>query len=78
MKTTFSRFVHGVEGDTLERAFLRWQTQLLGPTQDRARAKNPKTQHNTRTFQQRFRSARGGRERLQALLFAKGPDVLAL
>ena len=27
--------MHGVEGDTLERAFLRWQTQLLGPTQDR-------------------------------------------
>ena len=27
---------------------------------DRARRINPKTQHNTSTFQQRFRSARGG------------------
>lgn len=45
---------------------------------DRARANNAKTKHNTRTFQQRFRSARGGRERLQALIFAKCPDVLGL
>jgi hypothetical protein len=34
-KTTFTRFLHGVDGDTLERVLLRWQTQLLGPTQDR-------------------------------------------
>jgi hypothetical protein len=51
---------------------------LANAAVDRARAKNPKTKHNTRTFQQRFRSARGGRERLQALLFAKCPDALAL
>jgi hypothetical protein len=34
-KTTFTRFLHGVDGDTLERVLLRWQDQLLGPTQDR-------------------------------------------
>ena len=45
---------------------------------DGARAKNPKSKHNPRTFQQRFRSARGGRERLRALLFAKRPDILDL
>jgi hypothetical protein len=27
--------LHGVDGDTLERVLLRWQTQILGPTQDR-------------------------------------------
>lgn len=45
---------------------------------DRARTVNPKTKHNTRSFQQRFRSARGGRERLQALVFAKLPNLLDL
>lgn len=34
-KTTFTRFLHGVDGDTLERVLLRWQDQLLGPTQNR-------------------------------------------
>jgi len=34
-KTTFTRFLHGVDGDAIERVLLRWQTQLLGPTQDR-------------------------------------------
>jgi hypothetical protein len=34
-KTTFTRFLHGVDGDTLERVLLRWQDQFLGPTQDR-------------------------------------------
>jgi hypothetical protein len=34
-KTTFTRFLHGVQGDALERVLLRWQDQLLGPTQDR-------------------------------------------
>jgi hypothetical protein len=43
-----------------------------------ARQKNPKTKCNTRTFQKRFRSARGGRERLHALIFAKSPAVLDL
>jgi len=51
---------------------------LANAAVDGARAKNPKTKHNTRTFQQRFRSARGGRERLQALIFAKAPNVLDL
>ena len=45
---------------------------------DRARKQNPKTKCNTRTFQKRFRSARGGRERLHALIFAKSPAVLDL
>jgi hypothetical protein len=34
-KTTFTRFLHGVEEDTLERVLLRWQDQVLGPSQDR-------------------------------------------
>lgn len=45
---------------------------------DRARKANPKTKFNTKKFQQRFRSARGGRERLQALIFAKNPALLDL
>jgi hypothetical protein len=45
---------------------------------DQARKKNPKSKSNTRTFQQRFRSARGGRERLHALIFARCPEVLNL
>jgi predicted transposase YbfD/YdcC len=45
---------------------------------DWARSVNPKTKSNTKTFQQRFRSARGGRERLQALVFAKLPNILDL
>lgn len=39
----------------------------------RVRRKNPKAKLNTEKFQQRFRSARGGRERLQALIFSKTP-----
>ena len=45
---------------------------------DRVRTTNPKTKLNTKKFQQSFRSARGGRERLQALIFAKNPAVLHL
>lgn len=45
---------------------------------DRARKANPKTKFNTKKFQQTFRSARGGRERLQALILAKSPEVLDL
>ena len=45
---------------------------------DRARQANPKTKFNTRTFQQRFRSARGGKERLRALIFAQSPALLNL
>lgn len=45
---------------------------------DLARRADPKTKFNTKKFQQRFRSARGGRERLQALIFAKNPALLDL
>ena len=51
---------------------------LANAAVNRARKANPKTKHNTRSFQNRFRSARGGRERLRALLFAKFPMVLDL
>jgi hypothetical protein len=51
---------------------------LANAAVDRARTKHPKTKHNTGTFQQQFSSARGGRERLQALLFAKAPNILDL
>ena len=43
---------------------------------DVARRANPKTKFNTKSFQQRFRSVRGGRERLHALIFAKHPAAL--
>jgi hypothetical protein len=43
---------------------------------DVARKANPKTKLTTKKFQQRFRSARGGRQRLHALIFAKHPVVL--
>jgi len=33
--TTFTRFLHGVDDQAIERVLLRWQNQLLGPTQDR-------------------------------------------
>lgn len=45
---------------------------------DHARKTNPKTKFNTKKFQQRFRSARGGRERLHALILAKNPALLDL
>lgn len=45
---------------------------------DVARKANLKTKFNTKKFQQGFRSARGGRERLQALILAKNPAVLDL
>jgi len=51
---------------------------LANAAVDQARKKNPKTKCNTRTFQKRFRSARGGRERLHALISAKSPNVLDL
>lgn len=51
---------------------------LANAAVNRKRKKAPKTKCNTRSFQKRFRSARGGRERLRALLFAKYPDVLDL
>jgi predicted transposase YbfD/YdcC len=34
-KTTFGRVLHEVDDDAVERVLLRWQNQILGPTQDR-------------------------------------------
>ena len=51
---------------------------LSNAAADCARKANPKTKFNTKKFQQAFRSARGGRERLQALILAKAPAVLDL
>ena len=51
---------------------------LANAAVNQARKKNPKTKHNTASFQKRFRSARGGRQRLHALIFAKSPNVLDL
>jgi len=45
---------------------------------DKARKANPKTKFNTKAFRQRFLTARGGRERLRALIFAKHPAVIDL
>lgn len=59
---------------TLRRVVL----SLSNAAVDLARKANPKTKLTTKKFQQRFRSARGGRERLQALIFAKNPAVLDL
>lgn len=56
-------------------AIRRVVLSLANAAVDKARKNNPKTKSNTKTFQQRFRSARGGRERLQALVFAKSPNV---
>jgi len=42
---------------------------------DRARLANPKTKANTKSYGQKYRSARGGQERLRALLFAKQPSI---
>jgi hypothetical protein len=56
----------------------RIMVSLANAAVSRARRCNPKTKCNTRTFQSRFRSAHGGRERLQALIFAKSPEILSL
>ena len=34
-KTTFTRILHEVDDDLIERVLLRWQDQILGPPQDR-------------------------------------------
>lgn len=34
-KTTFTRILHEVDGDLIERVLLQWQDQILGPGQDR-------------------------------------------
>jgi hypothetical protein len=51
---------------------------LANAAVDKARKKNLKSKFNTKSSRQRFLSARGGRERLQALIFAKQPAVLDL
>jgi hypothetical protein len=51
---------------------------LANAAVNRARKKNLKTKCNTNSFQKRFRSARGGHQRLHALIFAKSPAVLDL
>jgi len=51
---------------------------LANAAVNRKRKKNPKTKCNTSSFQKRFRSARGGRQRLHALVFAKSPTPLDL
>jgi predicted transposase YbfD/YdcC len=45
---------------------------------DQRRKSHPKTKWNTKSFRQRFLSARLGQERLEALIFAKLPDLLSL
>jgi hypothetical protein len=56
----------------------RLVVSLSNAAVDRARRKNPKTKKNTKSFRRRFTSARGGRERLHSLIFAKHPHVLDL
>lgn len=56
----------------------RVMVSLANAVINRARQKTPKTQYNTGTFQSRFKSARGGRQRLHALITAKWPDVFDL
>jgi hypothetical protein len=34
-KTTFTRVLHALDDDAIERVLLRWQNQILGPQQDR-------------------------------------------
>ena len=45
---------------------------------DKARKHDPKTKFNTKSFRQRYLTARGGRQRLHALIFAQNPAVLNL
>jgi hypothetical protein len=59
-------------------AIRRVVVSLANAAVNRARKKNPKTKCNTGTFQKQFRSARGGRQRLHALILAKHPAVLDL
>ncbi len=59
-------------------AIRRVVVSLANAAVNRARQNNPKTKSNTRSFQKRFRLARGGRQRLHALVFAKSPNILDL
>jgi hypothetical protein len=51
---------------------------LANAAVDKARRANPKSKYNTKSFRQHFLTARGGRERLHALILAKSPAVLDL
>lgn len=51
---------------------------LANAAVNKARKANPKTKHNTRSFQKRLMSARGGRERLHAMIFANHPQFMDL
>ena len=51
---------------------------LANAAVDKARQQNPKTKFNTKSFRQRYLTARGGRERLHALISAQMPAVLDL
>mgnify|MGYP007130782813 CR=1 FL=1 len=51
---------------------------LANAAVNRARKTNPKTKLNTRSFHKRLLSARGGRERLHAMIFAKHPQIMDL
>ena len=56
----------------------RARSFLSNAAVDKARKKNPKAKLNTKSFRQRHLSARGGLERLQALIFVQNPAVLDL
>jgi hypothetical protein len=49
---------------------------LANAAVDQAPRKSPKTKHNTKSIQHEFGSARGGRERFQALTYSKSYSVL--
>ena len=51
---------------------------LANAAVDRARKAKPKTKCNTNSLHQHSSSARGGPERLRALVFAKSPKLLDL
>ena len=68
-------------GDQRQNLFLmirRVVLSLSNAALDKACKKNLKTKFNTKSFRQPFLSARGGCERLQALIFAQNPAVLNL
>ena len=56
---------------TIRRVVVSWANAAV----DQARQNQPKTKKNTASFPKRFTSARGGRERLHALIDAKSPKV---
>ena len=59
-------------------AIRRVVVSLANAAVNRCRKQNPKSKCNTASFQCRFKSARGGRQRLHALINAKLPNVLDL